>query len=77
MRRSLNLDVFVGFAMAKLRFPRGSFWTQIGRLQKALAVCPCNTSINCYGVGMDALVTVCSWNTNVIMVCAAKPLIKH
>ena len=23
-----------------------------------------------YGLGMDALVSVCSWNTNVIMVCA-------
>ena len=24
----------------------------------------------CYGLGMDALVSVCSWNTNVIMVWA-------
>ena len=23
-----------------------------------------------YGLGMGALVTVCSWNTNVIMVCS-------
>ena len=53
LRRLLNLDVFGGFVVGELRFPRSSFFKTFGRLQKEST-----EEVACTGEGVFALVAV-------------------